>query len=83
MLIDSCARGQVEDTARRRLRMEPLTLEAADLQRIESTVREHGVTSRSTPRGREAALSVWRDDDGLAAAVGHELTGSALVVRAT
>ena len=35
LLIDSSRRGQVEESARRKLHMEPLVLDDADLQRIE------------------------------------------------
>ncbi|RKQ93976.1 RNA polymerase sigma-70 factor (ECF subfamily) [Solirubrobacter pauli] len=35
LLVDSARRGQVEESARRKLHMEPLVLDDADLQRIE------------------------------------------------
>jgi len=35
LLIDSARRGQVEESARRNLRLDPLVLDDADLQRIE------------------------------------------------
>src|SRR3954470_89356 len=37
LLIDSARRGRVEDSARRKLRLEPLELDDEDLARIEET----------------------------------------------
>jgi RNA polymerase sigma-70 factor (ECF subfamily) len=83
-LIDSYRRGQVQDEARRRLALEPLSLEDEDIERIAATARSTDVASelaRHLPPEQFEALQARVLDERNYADIARELRCSQAVVR--
>jgi len=83
-LVDSYRRGQVEDSARLRLRMEPVVLDDAALERIEETARrtdEALALARRLPADQFAALQARVLHEREYADIARELKCSPSVVR--
>ena len=83
-LIDSYRRGQVEDDARRRLALEPLVLEDADIERIGEIANDTDVIAelaRQLPADQFQALRARILDERDYADIASELGCSRAVVR--
>jgi RNA polymerase sigma-70 factor (ECF subfamily) len=84
LLIDSYRRGRVEARARTRLAMQPLSLDDADLRRIEEISAETDVLAelaRTLPADQLAALRARVFDEGEYAEIARDLRCSEAVVR--
>jgi RNA polymerase sigma factor (sigma-70 family) len=83
-LVDSVRRGRVEDAARQRLKLEPLALDDADLERIEETARSTDPASalaRRLPPDQYAALRARVLEEREYADIARELACSPSVIR--
>ncbi len=83
-LIDSLRRGRVEQTARRRLALEPLAIEDADLRRIEEIVAQTDLAERLgelLPADQYAALAARIFDEQDYREIAGSLRCSQAVVR--
>jgi RNA polymerase sigma-70 factor (ECF subfamily) len=86
-LSDSRRRGRVEDAARRRLALEPLVLDDADLARVQETVRAAGEESeldaavQALPAAQRDALLARVVDERPYAEIAAQMACSELLVR--
>jgi RNA polymerase sigma factor (sigma-70 family) len=83
-LIDSRRRGRVEDEARRRLELEPLSIEDADIARIEEIAYRTDVATelaRALPADQFEALRARVLDERSYPEIARELRCSEAVVR--
>jgi RNA polymerase sigma-70 factor, ECF subfamily len=84
LLIDSHRRGRVEDAARRRLAMRPVTLDDRDLERVEEISAETDLVQTLSAQLEPDQLDALRArvlDDREYAEIARELECSASVVR--
>ncbi len=79
-LVDSRRRGQVDDAARRRLRMAPVALDDDDLRRIESCAGADALLE-ALPFEQQAAVRARVLDDRSYEEIASELRCSEAVVR--
>jgi RNA polymerase sigma-70 factor (ECF subfamily) len=82
-LVSSRRRGRVEDRARRRLRMDPIELDDADLERIEREAGAGAVLAlfEGLPRDQREAVRARVVDDRPYEEIARELRCSQAVVR--
>jgi RNA polymerase sigma factor (sigma-70 family) len=83
-LIDSYRRGRIEDEARRRLRLEPLVLDDADLERVAEIADRTDLADelmRRLPNAQALALRARVLDERPYAEIARELHCSEAVVR--
>jgi RNA polymerase sigma factor (sigma-70 family) len=85
-LIDGLRRARVESSARHRLGLQPVTLEDADLERVEelASLGDDGYVGRllsQLPDGQRDAVRAHVLDERSYAEIAHELSCSEAVVR--